>query len=214
MKRDWAFAATMCMMLFVHREPRKRTTNSREREDHHHDCAHHWILSSWRVSVKMQFVKSSTKLQFKWSNSSYHQKYRLQGHRDFAKELGLNSKLLQTSHVAARLNGWIANARSDRWRKIDNTFSILSFSYLVGVGGVKQFKEEAESLGLSKKQIEYVTKYVEKHEGGGLYCWKRRASLVQRRTNHSKCWTHTHSPFYSKKLMCLQLLHHISAAYF
>lgn len=81
------------------------------------------------------------------SLSSYHQKYRLQGHKDLAKELGLTPKLLQTSHVAARLNG-----------------------YLVGVGGIKQFNEEAESLGLTKKQIEYVLHYLKENEGGGLSC--------------------------------------------
>jgi len=77
----------------------------------------------------------------------YHQKYRLQGHKDLAKELGLTPKLLQTSHVAARLNG-----------------------YLVGVGGINQFNEEAESLGLTKKQIEYVLHYLKENEGGGLSC--------------------------------------------
>lgn len=79
--------------------------------------------------------------------SSYHQKYRLQGHKDLAKQVGMNSKLLQTSHVAARLNG-----------------------YLVGVGGIKQFNEEVENLGLNKKQTEYVLHYIKENEGGGLSC--------------------------------------------
>lgn len=78
---------------------------------------------------------------------SYHQKYRLQGHRSLAKELNLNSQLLQTSYVACRLNG-----------------------YLVGVGGVKQFDAEAPSLGLTPEQIKYVRRYVEQNEGGGLSC--------------------------------------------
>ncbi|XP_063707969.1 peptide methionine sulfoxide reductase isoform X2 [Culicoides brevitarsis] len=77
----------------------------------------------------------------------YHQKYRLQHHKELASQLKLNPQLLQSSHVAARLNG-----------------------YLVGVGGVKQFDEEAESLGLTKQQIEYVRKYVVDNEGGGLTC--------------------------------------------
>lgn len=81
------------------------------------------------------------------SSHSYHQKYRLQGHRDLAKQIGLNSKLLQTSHIAARLNG-----------------------YLVGVGGAAQFKEESEKLGLSDKQNEYVLHYIKENEGGGLSC--------------------------------------------
>lgn len=79
------------------------------------------------------------------SNFSYHQKYRLQAHKDLAKQIGLNPKLLQTSHLAARLNG-----------------------YLVGVGGVKQFEAEADSLGLTKKQTEYVLHYVK--EAPGLSC--------------------------------------------
>lgn len=82
--------------------------------------------------------------------SSYHQKYRLQAHKKLASEIGIHpsaSKLLQTSTVAAKLNG-----------------------YLVGVGGAKQFLEEAESLGLNKKQTDYVLKYVKENEGGGLSC--------------------------------------------
>ncbi|KAG5673423.1 hypothetical protein PVAND_003472 [Polypedilum vanderplanki] len=80
----------------------------------------------------------------------YHQKYRLQAHKKLASELGLGpneSKLLQTSHVGAKLNG-----------------------YLVGVGGSKQFLEEASGLGLNERQIEYVLKYVKENEHGGLTC--------------------------------------------
>lgn len=79
---------------------------------------------------------------------SYHQKYYLQNHKDLTKTLGLDEKLLRTSHVAARLNG-----------------------YLVGVGGVKQYEEEASSLGLNAAQQDYVRHYVEENEGGNLYCW-------------------------------------------
>lgn len=79
--------------------------------------------------------------------SSYHQKFRLQSHKDFAKTLGLNSKLLLTSHVAAKLNG-----------------------YLVGVGGLTQFEKEVDSLGLSKSQIEYVRENLIENEGAGLSC--------------------------------------------
>lgn len=66
------------------------------------------------------------------------------------KTLHLDEKLLKTSHVAARLNG-----------------------YLVGVGGVKQYTDEASSLGLNAAQKEYVRHYVEENEGGNLYCWAR-----------------------------------------
>lgn len=72
---------------------------------------------------------------------SYHQKYVLQCHEGLVKQLGLNSKLLQTSHVAAKLN-----------------------SYLAGVGGEKQFLEEAQHLGLNKKQTDYVLQYLRKNE--------------------------------------------------
>lgn len=59
----------------------------------------------------------------------------------------LNSNLLQTSHVACRLNG-----------------------YLVGVGGMEQFLKEVDSLGLSPKVREYVKQQVQENEGGSLYC--------------------------------------------
>lgn len=78
---------------------------------------------------------------------SYHQKYYLQSHKKLAEALSLDAKLLQSSHVAARLNG-----------------------YLVGVGGVKQYLDEATLLGLTGTQIDYVQHYVQENEGGALYC--------------------------------------------
>ncbi|XP_058118270.1 peptide methionine sulfoxide reductase [Anopheles ziemanni] len=78
---------------------------------------------------------------------NYHQKYRLQGHSDLAKGIGLTSDLLHSSHVAARLNG-----------------------YLIGVGGLEQFDEEVSLLGLSKEQAQYVRDYVIDNEGGGIFC--------------------------------------------
>ncbi|XP_055693137.1 peptide methionine sulfoxide reductase [Lutzomyia longipalpis] len=77
----------------------------------------------------------------------YHQKYRLQSHKELTQSLGMDSRLLQTSHVAARLNG-----------------------YLVGVGGVAQYLKEAKNLGLTPEQQEYARKFVEENEGGGLFC--------------------------------------------
>lgn len=71
----------------------------------------------------------------------------MQTHKNLAATLGLDTKLLHSSHVAARLNG-----------------------YLVGVGGVKQFEEEAFRLGLTPSQRDYVRRYVEENEGGSLYC--------------------------------------------
>lgn len=78
---------------------------------------------------------------------SYHQKYRLQAHTNFIKKLGLNGENLLTSHVAAKLNG-----------------------YMVGVGGVKQFQQELSNLGLDDGLKEYALHYVKKNENAGLSC--------------------------------------------
>ncbi|XP_065090963.1 peptide methionine sulfoxide reductase-like [Ochlerotatus camptorhynchus] len=78
---------------------------------------------------------------------NHNQKYRLQGHVDLAKGLDLTPELLQTSHLAARLNG-----------------------YLVGVGGLPQFEEEVGKLGLTEEQAQYVRNYLIQNEGGGLSC--------------------------------------------
>lgn len=64
-----------------------------------------------------------------------------------AKEIGLNSKLLQTSHVASKLNG-----------------------YLVGMVSTQQYLEEVKELGLTQAQIDYVKRYVVENQGGGLSC--------------------------------------------
>lgn len=63
---------------------------------------------------------------------------------------------MHSSHIAARLNG-----------------------YLVGVGGIEQFLKEADYLGLNEGQKDYVKKYIEKHEGGGLYCWLARCKKIK-----------------------------------
>lgn len=86
-------------------------------------------------------------MRFHFQLFSYHQKFRLQAHKDLAKQLGLNSDLLQTSFVAAKLNG-----------------------YLVGVGGRKQFDKEAHEFGLTQPQLDYIRRYIEKTEGAGLFC--------------------------------------------
>jgi peptide-methionine (S)-S-oxide reductase len=59
----------------------------------------------------------------------------------------LTPRLLQTSYVATKLNG-----------------------YIVGVGGSAQFLGEAETLGLTKEQTKYINKLVTENEGGALYC--------------------------------------------
>ncbi|XP_049539261.1 peptide methionine sulfoxide reductase [Anopheles darlingi] len=99
-----------------------------------------------------QIVTEIAKAEKFYPAEDYHQKYRLQGHSDLAKAIGLigsesDSELLQTSHVAARLNG-----------------------YLIGVGGLEQFESEAPRLGLDTEHIRYVRNYVIENEGGGIFC--------------------------------------------
>jgi peptide-methionine (S)-S-oxide reductase len=64
---------------------------------------------------------------------NYHQKYLLRRHPSLVNSLGLNDKQLITSHVAAKLNGFVG-----------------------GYGSVEQFNAEAKSLGLSNEQTEYI----------------------------------------------------------
>ncbi|XP_022195234.1 peptide methionine sulfoxide reductase isoform X2 [Nilaparvata lugens] len=79
----------------------------------------------------------------------YHQKYRLQQHPWLCSEIGVGktSPLLKTSHLAARLNG-----------------------YIIGQGGVAQFNREADLLGLQGQVKDYVSKLVAENEGNGLIC--------------------------------------------
>lgn len=65
------------------------------------------------------------------------------------KAIGLKPTIedLTRSHLAARLNG-----------------------YVVGQGGIKQFEEEKDKLGLNEEVAEYVRKLVVKYEGHGLFC--------------------------------------------
>lgn len=57
---------------------------------------------------------------------------------------GASDMALQSSHVAARLNG-----------------------YVVGAGGAAQFEQEVANLGLSPAAAEYVGKLVREHQGKG-----------------------------------------------
>lgn len=78
----------------------------------------------------------------------YHQKYRLRQHPSLISKLNFKTEACyKTSHLAARLNG-----------------------YVVGFGGIKQFEEEAEQLGLTDDVRDYVRKYVIQYEGSGLSC--------------------------------------------
>lgn len=82
-----------------------------------------------------------------YAAEAYHQKYRLQGHKDLAASLNLNPQLLQSSYVATKLNG-----------------------YLAGVGGIEQFKSEVDTMGLTPTQRQYCNYHIEQNEGQGLYC--------------------------------------------
>lgn len=82
-----------------------------------------------------------------YPSEDYHQKYRLQQYTWLCEALGLTPELLQTSHVAARLNG-----------------------YLVGVGTQENLAKDIVTLGLSDKIAEYVQRHYEENKGGSLYC--------------------------------------------
>lgn len=78
----------------------------------------------------------------------YHQKYRLQHHANLMRAINLESgPKLKTSHVAARLNG-----------------------YVVGFGGVEQFDAEVKKLGLDDKTAKVVRDLIEKNKGQRLVC--------------------------------------------
>jgi len=67
----------------------------------------------------------------------YHQKYMLRHHQGLLKSLSLSPKEIISTHVAARLNG-----------------------YLGGFGMLKNLELEIEDLGLNEEQKEYVRKKV------------------------------------------------------
>lgn len=79
--------------------------------------------------------------------SSYHQKYRLQEHSWLCEILGLTPTLLQTSQIAARLNG-----------------------YLVGVGKSENLDKDIKKFGLPENVADYVRTRFRENEGGSLYC--------------------------------------------
>lgn len=68
----------------------------------------------------------------------YHQKYRLRAHTYMEDSLKLSDNQMKTSHIAARLNGWLS-----------------------GYGSLEQFEKEKSSLGLDPKQIEYMKRAIQ-----------------------------------------------------
>ncbi|XP_050303067.1 peptide methionine sulfoxide reductase isoform X2 [Anthonomus grandis grandis] len=77
----------------------------------------------------------------------YHQKYRLQKHGWIVEELGLTPELLQTSQVAAKLNGYVA-----------------------GIGNRADLDRDMRSLAIPEKIASYVKIQFLENEGGSLYC--------------------------------------------
>ncbi|CAG9862587.1 unnamed protein product [Phyllotreta striolata] len=105
-------------------------------------------------SIKSEEQKRNTKLITEvapagkfYPAESYHQKYRLQRHSFLCDELNLTPQLLQTSHVAARLNGYVA-----------------------GVGKPEELEQDIIKLGLSEKAAEYLRIQYKDNIGGTLYC--------------------------------------------
>ncbi|CAH1128713.1 unnamed protein product [Ceutorhynchus assimilis] len=77
----------------------------------------------------------------------YHQKYRLQKHQWIVEELNITPDQLQTSHVAAKLNGYVS-----------------------GVGKHEDMKKDMELLGIPEKIASFVKIQFLENEGGALYC--------------------------------------------
>ncbi len=75
----------------------------------------------------------------------YHQKFMLRKHKSLINSLGLNDKQLISSHVAARINGYIG-----------------------GFGTIQNFNDEVKSLGISPEQAKYVLEQIKSGNSG--YC--------------------------------------------
>lgn len=94
----------------------------------------------------------------------YHQKYHLQQHTYLCSVLDLDDSegpLLRQSHLAARLNGFLA-----------------------GFGSLPQIEKEGPKLGLDEKTLDYVRRFFIEYQGQGLTC-----QLLQRESiyRYSTC---------------------------
>ncbi|XP_070574781.1 peptide methionine sulfoxide reductase-like [Ptychodera flava] len=67
----------------------------------------------------------------------YHQKYLLRNHRGLLSSLSLTAGEIRESHIATRLNGYVG-----------------------GYGSMDNFNKEAEKLGVSEDQINYVRQII------------------------------------------------------
>jgi len=75
----------------------------------------------------------------------YHQKFMLRKHKSLINSLGLNDKQLISSHIAARINGYIG-----------------------GFGTIQNLNDEVKSLGISAEQAKYILEQIKSGNSG--YC--------------------------------------------
>lgn len=94
-------------------------------------------LKDEQKTRKKQIVTQILKLETFYDAEDYHQKYRLQQHGDLMDALGLSSKDVKRSIVAARLNGYVG-----------------------GHGTLDRFQAEWADLGLTKAQADYVRPHI------------------------------------------------------
>lgn len=90
-------------------------------------------------------IKTESRKRFR-----YHQKYHLQQHTYLCSVLDLDDSegpLLRQSHLAARLNGFLA-----------------------GFGSLPQIEKEGPKLGLDEKTMDYVRRFFIEYQGQGLTC--------------------------------------------
>ncbi|XP_060066155.1 peptide methionine sulfoxide reductase-like [Ylistrum balloti] len=76
-----------------------------------------------------------------YNAENYHQKYMLRQHAEVLDKLNLSDEDILTSHVAARLNG-----------------------YLGGFGSLEQFDQECNTFGLLENQLSFVRKQIQKRQ--------------------------------------------------
>ncbi|XP_033753913.1 peptide methionine sulfoxide reductase-like [Pecten maximus] len=76
-----------------------------------------------------------------YNAENYHQKYMLRQHNEVLEKLNFSDEDILTSHVTARLNG-----------------------YLGGYGSIKQFDQECNTFGLSEGQLSFMRTQIQKRQ--------------------------------------------------